>query len=225
MNLYGFFYGDHKHRVRSDNNPHGPMLLLSVLRWHAGRLVGINLLFVVSCLPVVTIPCALTAMSKVLGLMLERRICYPLYHFRKAFADQWRRSLPAGWSLLAVLAAAMLGVWFYPRSGLPLAPILGALCLVIALLLLSASIYLFPMIAFTDLGVGALLANAIRLALLCLPMTVLVLFVDAGILAVCYLGLPYTVPVMPVIGFVLMGLVGNMAGWAAMKRYVLVKNE
>lgn len=221
MNLYSFFYGRSKGPEKAGkNDPKGPLLFLSMFKWHFGRLVGLNLLFVVTCLPVVTIPCAMTAMSKVLGLMLNRRICYPVYHYRHAFTDEWKRSSLVGWLFLLAVVASLLGVWFYPRSGLSFGSILGGLCLFLAAVLLLGTVYLFPMIAFTDLGVRQLINNSLFLVFLCLPYSVLVLLLDAAFLILLYVGLPYTSPVIPILGFSFLGLIGNQAAWQALHRYV-----
>ncbi|BDR52596.1 hypothetical protein KIM372_05030 [Bombiscardovia nodaiensis] len=226
MSLYNFFYGSkHVHENSKQANPQGIRLFWSVVKWHFGRLVGLNVLFILACIPIVTIPCAMTAMSKVLGLFLTRRICYPLYHFRRAFIDEWKRSTAAGGALLLSLIALLIGAWFYPRMGLSFGWILGGLCLALAVLVLAASIYLFPMIAFTDLPFASLLQNAFSLSMICLPYTLVALAGSALILAVSYLGLPFTVVIMPVLGCSLIGLACNQAAWHALKTYVLVAQE
>lgn len=222
MNLYGFFYGDKKRpRKAGDNNPKGPKLFLSMFRWHFGRLVGINLLFILACLPIITIPCAMTAMSKVLGLMLNRKICYPFYHFRRAFVDEWKRSSLTGWLFILGVLAACLGVWFYPRSGVPYGYLLGGLCLVIGIILVMGSIYLFPMIAFTNLTFRQLINNSLLLVFLCLPYSVLAVILDLCFGVCLYFGLPYTSPILPLLGFSLVGLIGNQVAWHAMHKYVI----
>lgn len=225
MSIYGFLYGGSSHESDKQRNPKGFGLLTAMIKWHWGKLIGLNLLFIVSCLPVVTIPCAMTAMSRVLGLFLQRRICYPVHDYWKAFKGEWKRSLSAGWILIGVMVLSVLGMWFYPRAiGGAAGTAAGGACLVVGVLALSATIYLFPMIAFTDLKPLQLFKNALLLVLVRLPQTVLALSAVVAVLVVTYVGMPVTVLVMPVFGFSLIGLIGVFSGWGALKQYV-IKDE
>lgn len=222
MNLFGMFYGSGEgHESDRAAHPEGIRLFFSVIKWHWGRLIALNLVFLLTCIPIVTIPCAMTAMSKVMGLFLQRRICYPMHDYFKAFGAEWKRSTLAGWATLLVVAAGVVGAWFYARVGIPGGVALAGVCLLFALVAIGAMVYLFPMIAFTDLRVRDLLRNAVLLALGNLPRTVAALALSALVLAVSYLFQPWTVWVMPLVGCSMIALMGVYVAWNAMKQHVI----
>lgn len=226
MNLFGMFYGNGEgHESSRQAHPEGIRLHFSVIKWHWGRLIALNLIFIVSCIPVVTIPCAMTAMSKVTGLFLQRRICYPTHDYLKAFGAEWKRSTLAGWTLWLIVLLGAFGAWLYPKLNIPGGVALAGVCIMFVLFAFAAMIYVFPMIAFTDLRVRDLLKNGILLAVMKLPQTVAALLVAVAIIAFSYLLLPWTVWVMPVLGFSLIALTGTYVAWNAMKRYVITDDD
>ncbi|MCH9276239.1 DUF624 domain-containing protein [Bifidobacterium amazonense] len=223
MNLYSMFYGNGGRRESDrDAHPHGLRLFLSVIKWHWGRLIGLNVLFIVSCLPIVTIPCAMTAMSEVLGRLVQRRVCYPLHDYRVAFTREWKRSGLCGLAVFAVFALAVTGVWFYMRSGQPFGVVLAGLCTAAAALSVMAMTYVFPLIAFTDLPVRDVLRNAVLLTQVRFGQSLAALVAIAAVLMISYVGLPYTVLVMPLFGCSLIGLIGVFSAWGGISRYVIV---
>ena len=68
-------------------------------------LLKLNLLFLLSALPVVTIPPALFAMNQVVRRMVLDQPVDCFYHYRQAFRRYWRVSYPA---FLTVAAALVL---------------------------------------------------------------------------------------------------------------------
>lgn len=226
MNLFNLFYGGNRHETEAQRNPQGLRLLPAVIKWHWSRLIGLNLLFLLTCVPVVTIPMAMTAMSRVLGLMIRRKVTYPAHDYWNAFKGEWRRSLGAGWIQMALLLCGLLGVWFYPRAVAGMGgTMIAGVCLVVALMSVAASIYLYPMVAFTELTVKDLVRNAVLLMLARLPQTAAVLLFAAVVLVIAYAGGLFTVWILPLFGFSLIGLAGVYAAWGAITKLVLAEGE
>lgn len=222
MSLYSLFYNGRSHESEREANPQGIHLFFAVIKWHWGRLIGLNVMFILSCVPIVTIPCAMTAMSAVLGRMVQRRVCYPFHDYWREFTHEWKRSTACGAAVFGVLAAALFGMLFYPRSGMPGGYALAGLCLAVALVDVMVMMVVFPLVAFTDLPVSAVLRNALLLTQMRLGRMAAALAALAGLTAVTYLGMPFTALVPPLIGCSLAGLIGVFAAWDGMKRHVIV---
>ena len=62
----------------------GPARLLQILQLEAGAIFLLNLLFLVSCIPVVTIPPAIFAMNQVIRKMMLDQPVLCLYDYRAA---------------------------------------------------------------------------------------------------------------------------------------------
>lgn len=95
-------------------------------------LAALNLVFLLSCLPVVTLGPALSALGRVLVRMADDQPAEPVRDYLSAFRTGFLRKL--GWGLAFLAAAGVLGIsaWFYaflglfPLTGLSLA---GLVCL------------------------------------------------------------------------------------------------
>ncbi len=222
MSLYGLFYGGTRHESEHQRNPQGISLFFSVIKWHWGRLIGLNLLILVCCLPIVTIPATMAAASRVLGLMLRRRVCYLWHDYWSTFAREWKRASLAGWFNIAVMLAAILGMWFYPRTmGGVVGMALAAVCCVVVVIAVMSMMMLYPMVVFTDLPVRGILKNAVLLVFVRLPQSLAGCAAIFAVLTMSYLGLPYTVAIMPCFGFSLIGLIGTYIGWGGVSRHVI----
>ena len=96
------------------------------------ELLKLNLLFVLSCVPIITIPAALTAMHRITSVMVrdENHFLWPDYW--KAFRRDFWKSLGGGAAIAAVMALFSLPLNYfvtYPMYvnvyGLPMDAILG----------------------------------------------------------------------------------------------------
>ena len=221
MNLFGTFYGGSAHESDRQAHPTGVRLFFSVIKWHWSRLIKLNLLFLLMCVPIVTIPCAMTAMSKTMGLLLRRKICYPAHDFFKAFAAEWKRSSLVGLALWGVAVMAGFGIWAYTRMDMSMGLVFAAVCALIAVVAFSSMIYAFPMVAFTELRVRDVLKNAVLLAQMRFPQTLLVLAEVVVLIVLTYIGGVWTVWIMPLFGFSLIALTGTYVAWNAMTKYVI----
>ncbi len=129
------------------------------------ELIKLNLLFLLSCAGIVTIPAALTAMHRITATMVrdENHFLWPDYW--KAFRRDFWKSLAGGLVFFAVLALFGLStVFYYHLMGMNrLFVLVAGLAACMALLSICASFYFFPMLALVELPFGALLKNSVSL--------------------------------------------------------------
>lgn len=134
-----------------------------ILSLEAVTLVKLNLLFLASCLPVVTLPPALYAMHHVVRMMVLDQPVDCLYHYGKAFKGGWKRGYAAFLLTAGPLVLSGCGVWFYLARAMyqPLLLAPFVLCSTVFLVTLLASAYLYGL-----LDAGRPLGTALRLAIL-----------------------------------------------------------
>lgn len=90
----------------------GPARFLEILGNQAGVVLKVNLLFLLGCVPVVTLPLSLWAMNRVVLRMALDRPVSCLRDYWDAFRD-WKRGYPAFLLTAAPLVGGGYGAWFY----------------------------------------------------------------------------------------------------------------
>ena len=138
-----------------------------------GNLTLLNLLYLLYCLPVVTIGPATTALYSC-TLSMARREKLELSRFRRVFRQEFTVSLKA-WLILLFVSALLAADYFFldRRPELPRAAsyFLYLLCFFTA----SVMLYVFPLIARFTNSLGQYFRLSLALALKNLPQTVLML--------------------------------------------------
>ena len=140
----------------------GPARLFQIIQLEIGSIFLLNLLFLVSCIPVVTIPPAIFAMNQVIRKMMLDQPVLCFCDYKTAFRKFWRQAYAAFCLTAVPLAAAGYGAYFYlaQAAGNPVmfAPFL--VCSTIFLVTLLSSGCLYGL-----LGTGMPVRPAVRLAL------------------------------------------------------------
>ena len=159
-----FFHREHRAPERAGAPPEktGPGRLFEILQAECGSLVKVNLLFLLSSLPLVTIPPALWAMNQVVRAMVQDQPVRAFADYRRAFCQRPGRSYAAFLLLAAPLVLGGYGAGFYLRYAgeRPVLLLPFLFCSTVFLATLLASTYLYGILA-----AGATLPEALRLAL------------------------------------------------------------
>ena len=155
---------------------------VEILQLECVTLLKLNLLFLVSCLPVLTIPPALFAMHQVVRRMVLDQPVDCFYHYRTAFRRFWKVSYGAFLLTALPLVLAGYGAVFYldRAADNPLLFLPFMLCSTVFLVTLLASTYLYGI-----LSTGKPLREAVRPAVL---LGIAKPF-RAGLAALCWYGL------------------------------------
>lgn len=168
----------------------------------------LNLLFIVTALPVFTLGAALTALNFT-GMRIATDTCSSVSgDYFRAFRQNFRQgSLVALW--LALPAAGLAG-WSFALPGLALDPLLGvvamALWYVLAFVLATTALFAFPYLARFEGRTGAVLRNSMLLSGKHLPTSLMAL----GLITLCVGATIYAPQVM---GY---GLFWVLAGFGAL---------
>lgn len=174
---------------------------------HFAKLVGINMLFLLFCIPVVTIPAALSGMNRVCILLFRDGTCSVWHDFINEFKSSFFKSMPLGLLCAFLFADAALCVFLGIMAGaaVPMIVLLiAALLLFIAALLLSS--YIFVIMPLLSLKGKDILRDAVILMLLQPKANMLILLCVGGGITAAVLFLPFSVPIIGVIGMGLLSL-------------------
>ena len=180
------------------------------------ELLKLNLLFVLSCVPIITIPAALTAMHRITSVMVrdENHFLWPDYW--KAFRRDFWKGLGGGAAIAAVMALFVLSTVFVLLAGF-------AACVV--LLTLCVSFYFFPMLAMVDLPLGALLKNSMALVFGNIGKTLLALLLFALLIGLGVGLLPYSFIFAALIMFSFVASITTYLTYPAIEARVMRREE
>ena len=138
-----------------------------------GDLMIMNCLVILCCIPVITAGAAFTAMHYVLLKIVRGEEGYLIRGFFKSFKENFRQA-----TIIWILMLLVIGVYagdslIFNYSGLTFPKALVVVVVSVAVLLLMAAVYVFPLQARFENTVKNTLKNAMILAFANLPKTLL----------------------------------------------------
>lgn len=149
-----------------------------------GDMICLNLMWLICCIPIITIGASTTALYAVMLRMVKNEEGYIFRGFLKAFKTNFKQSTLI-WLILLVLGILwtvdLRVAGFMPGMA---GTVLSAIFLTLGFILLSVMIYVFPLTARYENGMKATFKNALILTVAKLPYTfVMVAVVVAAVLA------------------------------------------
>ena len=212
-------------RAEGENLLFGFKPMLKTLWQCAYPLMKLNLCFLLFCLPVVTIPAAVTALhGGCVDLIRGRRISV-LRLFLKTVRTQFFASWAVLFLLLVPCIWSVLNAWFYfskvSELTLWLVPGLGMSAAAVVLLLMLP--YGLTMTARVDLSIPKIIKNAFLLTFLNLPFSLCSSLLILLILVMSVLYWLYALPLTATITFALCGYIGVYFSLYGLQRFVLTE--
>lgn len=204
----------------------GLALFFEILVREAFELIKLNLLFLLFCVPVVTIPAAITAMSRVTGKMVRDENHYLWEDFWGTFKKEFVPATLGGWLLLIVIVLSVVGILFYSggvsMSGIFMLPLVVTVA--VGLVTLMASFYFFPMLALVDLPLKQLLKNALLLSVVC-PLPNLLAAVIFILSMYFMIGLLFfAVPIILFLVCALLNFICTFAAYGGLCKFVIAED-
>lgn len=159
----------------------GYLYLIYTYYW---QMLFLNICFCLACIPVVTIPIALTALNRVYIKLCRDGVVLFWQEFLSECKSSWKKSLRAG-----LLYGVLLFVCYYLLSlsngGMDLwGMFTGIVGLVLFILAVVTGAYTFILIAVQELPLKVLLKNAGNLAVLCPGQSAVILVLVVAFFAV-----------------------------------------
>ena len=192
------------------------------------EMVKLNLIFVVCCIPLVSIPSAIGTMTQITLQLQRGDKTYIVGDFLHYFRINFVKHTLSALALLAVAAVFGFVFWFYSTaraaSGI-LMTLLLVMTLIPLLLCYCASCYLWVMNTVMELPLLQRLKNAVLLSVICLKESGLFLALGVLMAVVAYYGVPYTAPFFLVFGLAYWNYVCTYHAYGAIKRYLAPPEE
>lgn len=185
---------------------------------HFWRLIGLNLLFILFCLPIVTIPPSITALNKVLlTLAREGNVFYFkdfIDEFKSSFIKSWIAFFP--WLIVIFIAVVgYLSIKDVYESAFQI-----VLFVMVCSILYCYSYYCFAMIALIDLPLNKIMKNAAIMLLVEIRRNVFMV-VTIPIIILCAIYYLFLAPLTLFFVFSFLGLVNMMIANEAIEERVI----
>lgn len=182
-------YARHGSGVHEPTPKTGSKRYWYLVKTHFFRLLGINALFALFCIPIITIPASLSGMTNVLMKLTREGNCFIWQDFWEEFKTHFiervciwfgLQLIPLiGWYLPSVLGSETAGIW--------ISSILGGFIFIL-------ECYWFPLITTLSIGPLKCLRNAFLLVFLELKRDIVILLIGIGSFLIWRLLFPYSLP-------------------------------
>lgn len=193
---------------------------IEILTLEASTLLKLNLLFLVTSIPVVTIPLAVFGMNQVIRKMMLDQPVLCFYDYRTAIKQFWKQAYTAFLITAVPLVISGVGACFYLRraehSAVMLVPF--AVCSTVFLVTLLASTYLYGVLS-TGEGIRRAVPLSLVLGLGKPLRAVLAALFYYGPLIAAILAFPISGIYLLLIGFSVPCFVGNFFLRTVIKKY------
>jgi len=140
----------------------------------------LNLLFVITSLPVFTIGASLTALYSVAMKLVRDEESGIFHSYFHAFKMNFRQSTVFWLGTVVVFIVVILDMLILARIDSPIAAAMNTGVFILGVFLLMVCQYIFPLVAKFDAGILQTLKNACLMAVAHLPKTILITAFVAG---------------------------------------------
>lgn len=210
------------HEMNSRRPRRGVRLLLSIFVQEFFHLVTLNALFVIFSLPVLTLPAAYAAMTRVTGYYAQELPCRQWKEFIRVFRSELLRALPVGLPLLLLPAAlCLIGVQYIPSIWSAGSYLIVSLTLAGAALLLMMRYYFFPQLVWSQASIGQALKNSFLFAIVRLFPNLLLLLLHAVLAGIVVYYFPMSSPYLALCVFASINLFSTFLALSGMRRFML----
>ena len=194
----------------------GLVLFFEILVREFWQLIKLNLIFIISCIPIVTIGAALAGLSKSTTKM-ARDIPNDVWDdFKTGFKENWKPATACGALGIVFFVGSICGFFLYAGHA-----VLQTLSMIALVLIGSIWVYIYPMMTSTTLSLPQTIQNAILLSIALFYYSIPAAIWWLAYLIAQFLLLPLAVPFTLFFGFSIPSLIASFAAWAGIRRYVI----
>lgn len=173
----------------------------------------LNILWLIFCMPVVTIGASTTAMYSVMMKLVKDEEGYILRGFLAAFKENFRQSTLIWLVMLLLSVLLAVDVWIVSGIGGMARSVFGILFFFAGFCLLGISVYVFPLLARYENTVRTTVKNAALLAVGRLPYTITMMAVIVVPIVVSFLNVRNLLLSLPI----WLGVGGGAIAWVNSK--------
>jgi len=214
------YYGDpHRPDLKADDIPKkGISLFFDILKNNFWQLISLNLLLIISCIPIVTIGPALAGFNNVLRNHTLNRNVWLWNDFKDGFIKNFKQSFVI--TLINGIVAIILinNYKIYSSYSTGFIKIAGTyITIFIGFILVLMNVYIYPLMVTYDLKIKHIYKNALIFSIIKLPQTIGMVLLSLILIAICIL---FAFIPLLLIGLSLVGLAINVYDRGVFEKYI-----
>lgn len=199
----------------------GIPLFIEIIRREFTTLLKLNLIFLVSCIPIVTIGPAIGAMTYVTLKMVRDKPVDIYYDFREGFKKNWKQSL--GFGILGGLIATTIifaFLFYFQLEGFAYYSMM--LIIAIATVIVGiAWIYIYPMSIGVNLKINNIIKNSFILSIRHIKHSIIGFLACALVIGITLMFLPMSIPLLLVLSFSFCSFISSFCSWDGIEKDII----
>ncbi|MGN0594762.1 MAG: YesL family protein [Hominimerdicola sp.] len=199
MAFFGNYDTPGKGVLRTPHEKRGFFKFWEIYGRHMWKLIQVNLLYIVFCIPIITFGPATAALTKVVRNYSQERNVFILHDFVQAFKKNFKQGLVMGIIDIIFVLGFIVSLPYYNMlakdNSIMYVPY--AITLICMLMFYMMHFYIYLMICSTNLKLWQIIKNSFFLVSLGLKQSLWTLLATVLVLMTMYLFLPYTLVIIP----------------------------
>lgn len=226
MKLFFLDYNKEGPGVDKDAPPkEGLELFFDLFAREFTSLIKLNIYFLFSCIPIITIGPAIGALTSVTMRMVQDKPSDIFYDFREAFKKNWKYSFISGIIAAIFMSAIWFSVKFCVESDGIIYNFMISFIVVIAVLFGISFIYVYPMIVKIELPLKVIFRNSFLLGIVNIKYSLITFLLNIGLIEISIIFMPFTLPVMLLVTFSIISFISSFCAWNGLEKYIIKEHE
>lgn len=190
---------------------------------HFWKLVLLNMIYLVCCLPIVTIGPATAGMTKVLRNISQERPVFVFHDMMESAKKNWKQALPLGIIDVIFIIGFIVSIPSYnnltKQNGMFYIPLF--ICLSCMMIFVIMHFYAYILVSSTNLTFKQVLKNSFLLSCLALKTNIITLLIVITVFLTSVLFFPYSILFVPFLTFSFLGLVICFNSYPVVRKFVI----
>lgn len=172
--------------IQKDNSQKNRFtLFFEIFFRHFWKITELNVLYVIFCIPIITIGPATAGVTKVIRNISLERPAYVWGDFWDSFKKNFKQSFFLGLADILIISGIITGCWLYPKiaseTGSNMWYILLSITISAGFIFIAMNFYAYIMIVSTDIPMGSIIRNSFFLTFIALKENLLTFLIFAAV--------------------------------------------
>lgn len=199
----------------------GSALFIDIFCREFTTLLKLNLIFLVSCIPIVTIGPSIGAMTAVTVKMVKDEPSDIYYDFKQGLRKNWKQSfilsIFGGLTLITIISAFL---YYFQLEGISYYSMMFIIAIV-TIIYGMIWIYAYPMAVSVNLKLHYIIKNSFILSVMYIKNSIIAFLICSLLIVLSIIFLPMSVPVILVFSFSGCSFVSSFCAWNAIEKNII----